>query len=309
VPVNVVLPDNAWELGYAARKNNDSVNECALVRRDRESIEKGERKRFETILYPGGKVSYQYFSLEYKGGWQEGLRMVFQEKKLFDLPSFDTSLYARKDLEWIRHAYVMHLIMAWDKFYYDSGKLQLTAFETRGKKLYGGNEVIGIWPTWPSLGLDQRNQFDLYRDLPGGTQGLKNSFNTLRALGTRSFIAYNPWDGSTRNERHLSGLSKLIRDTGADGVVLDTWGQSSRELQSAADSVKKGVVMYSEGMAIPKDMPGIVSGRVHNALYYVPMLNLNKFIKPDFAIFRVAELYKEPIKGEFAASFFHGYWP
>ena len=303
----MVLPDNAWELGYASRKLNDSVNESALVRRDRESIEKGERRRFETILYPGGKVSYQYYSMMYRGGWQEGLRQVFQQKKLFDLPSFDSSMYERKDLEWIRHSYVMHLIMAWDKFYYDSGKVQLQAFEARGKKLYGGDEVIGIWPTWPSLGLDQRNQFDLYRDLPGGTAGLKNSFNTLRSMGTRSFIAYNPWDGSTRNERHLSGLSRLIRETGADGVVLDTWGQSSRELQSAADSVRKGVVMYSEGMAVPKDMPGIVSGRVHNALYYVPMLNLNKFIKPDFAIFRVAELYKEPIKREFATSFFNGY--
>ena len=307
MPVNVVLPDNAWELGYASRKINDSVNECALFRRDRESVEKGQRKRFETILYPGGKVTYQYYSSVYRGNWQEGLRQIFQQKKLFDVTTFDASMYERKDIEWIRHSYVMHLIMAWDKNYYDSGKIQLQSFEARGKKLYGGDDVIGIWPTWPSLGLDQRNQFDLYRDLPGGTAAMKNSFAALRAMGTKSFVAYNPWDESTRKEGHLSGLSRLIRETGADGVVLDTWGQSSRELQSAADSVRKGVVMYSEGMAIPKDMPGIVSGRVHNALYYVPMLNLNKFIKPDFAIFRVAELYREPVKREFATSFFNGY--
>ena len=307
IPVNVVLPDNAWELGYASRRLNDSINECALLRRDRESVENGQRKRFETILYPNGNVSYQYFSSEFKGSWQEGLRMIFQEKKLYDLSGFDSSLYARKDLEWIRHSYVMHLIMAWDKNFYDSGKIQLQTFETKGKYLYGGDDVIGIWPTWPSLGLDQRNQFDLYRDLPGGTVALKTNFKQLREMGTKSFIAYNPWDQSTRKESHLSGLADLLRQTGADGVILDTWGQSSREFQSTADSVKKGVVMYSEGMAIPKDMPGIVSGRVHNALYYVPMLNLNKFIKPDFAIFRVAELYKEPIRREFAISFFNGY--
>ena len=306
-PVNVVLPDNAWELGYASRKINDSINECALMRRDRENIKQGERKRFETNLYPGGSVQYHYYSLMYNGDWQEGLRLVFQQKKLYDIASFDSSMYQRKDLEWIRHAYVMHLVMAWDKFFYDSGKIRLKAFEERGKKLYGGDDVIGAWPTWPSLGLDQRNQFDLYRDLPGGTAALKNNFSLLRSMGTRSFIAYNPWDESTRSERHLSGLSRLIRETGADGVVIDTWGQSSRDLQTAADSVKKGVIMYSEGMAVPKDMEGIVSGRVHNALYYLPMLNLNKFIKPDFAIFRVAEVYKEPIRREFATSFFNGY--
>ena len=102
-------------------------------------------------------------------------------------------------------------------------------------------------------------------------------------------------------------MSELIKETTADGVVLDTRGASSKELQEAADKVRTGVVMYSEGMAIPKDMPSIVSGRVHNALYYVPMLNLNKFIKPEFAIYRVAELFKEPIQREFATSFFNGY--
>ena len=110
-----------------------------------------------------------------------------------------------------------------------------------------------------------------------------------------------------RIEGHLAGLGDLIGAVSADGVVLDTRGESSKELQEAADKARAGVVMYSEGMAVPKDMPGIVSGRVHNALYYVPMLNLNKFIKPEFAIFRVAELYKEPIQREFAVSFFNGY--
>jgi formylglycine-generating enzyme required for sulfatase activity len=229
---------------------------------------------------------------------------MFQHRKLFDTPVFDSSMYARRDLQWMRKAYVMHLIMAWDKFYYDSGRISLDKFIQRGNELYGGDDVIGIWPTWPTLGLDQRNQFDMYRDLPGGNAGLKKAF---KDVGPKLFLAYNPWDESTRKERHLSGLKELIRETDADGVVLDTRGESSRELQAAADSVKPGVIMYSEGMAVPKDMQYIVSGRVHNALYYVPMLNLNKLIKPDFSIFRVAELYKEKIRREFSLSLFNGY--
>jgi formylglycine-generating enzyme required for sulfatase activity len=102
-------------------------------------------------------------------------------------------------------------------------------------------------------------------------------------------------------------MSDIIAATGADGVVLDTQGASSIALQHAADSVRAGVIMYSEGMAVPRDMQEIVAGRVHNALYYCPMLNLNKFIKPEFAIFRVAEIYKEPIKREYSLAFFNGY--
>jgi formylglycine-generating enzyme required for sulfatase activity len=203
----------------------------------------------------------------------------------------------------------MHLLMAWDKSFFDSKteKFTLPDFVSDGRKLYGGDDVVCLWPTWPTLGLDQRNQFDMYRDLPGGLPALRKLGDTLRAMGTKFFIAYNPWDESTRAEGHLQGLENLIQETAADGVVLDTKGESSKELQTAADKVKEGVIMYSEGMAVTKDMPGIISGRVHNALYYPPLLNLNKLIKPDFSIFRVAEVFKEPIIREYATSFFNGY--
>jgi formylglycine-generating enzyme required for sulfatase activity len=308
-PINCLLPDNAWELGYSGTTLNPELSVCALVRRDVQSLEKATRKRFVTIIAPGGSVMYELYADFYTGVWQEGVRKLFQERYLYDVADFDNTLYERDDLEWIRHAYVIHLLMAWDKNFYDTaqGNYTLDAFLARSRKWYGGDEIIGIWPTWPTLGTDQRNQFDLYRDLPGGLPMIKAMGDSLRKQGTVFFLAFNPWDESTRAEDPMQGLSYLLRETGADGVVLDTRGASSKEFQAAADGVKKGVIMYSEGMAVPKDMQGIVAGRVHNALYYPPLLNLNKFIKPNFAIFRVAELYKEPIRREFAVAFFNGY--
>jgi len=308
-PVNVIVPDNAWELGFRVMQLSDSVHVYGLARRDISTLQQGLRRRFETVLYPGGEVSYQLHAEAFTGAWQEGLTRAFHQRKLYDLAAFDSTLYKREDLKWIRSAYVMHLLMAWDKDFYDGAtqKFTLLDFVKRGKRIYGGDDVVCIWPTWPSLGVDQRNQFDLYRDLPGGLSQLKNLADSLRLLGTRFFIAYNPWDESTRKEDHLQGLAELIGATTADGVVLDTKGESSGELQAAADGARGGVIMYSEGMAVPKDMPGIVSGRVHNALYYPPVLNLNKLIQPDFAIFRVAEVFKEPIVREYATSFFNGY--
>lgn len=309
-PVNVILPDNSWELGFSAVNMVDK-NTCALMRRVK--WENATRRRFETILPPKGSVTYHLWLETYTGDWQEGLRQMFQKRKLFDVAQFDNYLFQRPDLQWIRKSYVIHLMMAWDQRFSLGVKWGqgINDFIKRGKVLYGGDDVLGIWPTWPTLGLDQRNQFDLFSDLPGGLPNIKKMGNELRAQGTKLFLCYNPWDESTRDannpKAHLKGLSDLIAATQADGVVLDTRGSSSKELQEAADQVKKGVVMYSEGMAIPKDMPGIVAGRVHNALYYPPMLNLNKFIKPEFAIFRVAEQYKERIRREFATSFFNGY--
>jgi len=308
-PVNVILPDNAWETSFSYRPVPGRPDTATLCRRDTSTLRKARRRRFETILYPGGSVTYRLWSRPMEGGWQEGLRYFLQTRHLFDTPVFDDSLYRRNDLRWIRRSFVMHLLMAWDDRVYDAakGRYTLPDFLRKGKALYGGDDAVGIWPTWPTLGLDRRNQFDLYRDLPGGLPALRRLSDSLHSLGSRLFIAYNPWDEDTRREGHLAGLEALLRTMNADGVVLDTRGSSSRELQQAADRVRPGIVMYSEGMAIPKDMPGIVAGRVHNALYHPPLLNLNKLIRPDFAVFRVAELYKEPVRREFATALFNGY--
>jgi len=206
-------------------------------------------------------------------------------------------------------SYLLLLQFAWDRQYYDArtGVLVFPQFLTSLDSLLGGWDAYMLWPTWPRLGLDQRNQWDMYRDLPGGLADLKRQVDFAHSRGTRYFIAYNPWDESTRREDHLAGMENMLRSLDADGVVLDTWGQSSREFQAVADRVRPGVILYSEGMAVPADMPGIVAGRVHDAIYLPPPLNLNKLIKPDFAIFRVLQLAEGRIHREIAVAFFNGY--
>ena len=307
-PVNVIVPDNAWELGYASVGPQEG-GYAALVRR--REVQNGRAYRFETMLQKNGSVRYHLWAEPFQGSWQEGLRTIFQQHYLFDIEdgTFDDTLFEREDLQWIRRAYALHTIMAWDHIFFDEHgqSSNLESFLERSKRLIGGNEAISIWPNWPMLGLDQRNQWDMFRALPGGTENLRHMAELCRANGTKLFISYNPWDDATRHEDHHAGMAQMIGEITADGVILDTEGKSSVEHQQAADSKRRGVIMYSEGMAVPRDMQGIVSGRVHNALYFPPVLNLNKFIKPEFAIFRVAEQASERIRREFALSFFNGY--
>ncbi len=306
-PIGIILPDNAWELGYGAIPVNKDLSVCAIARREKSEL--AEWRRYRTIVYPGGKVEYTLRADEYTGEWQNGLKLMFRERYLYDVDSFDDSLYRRPDLQWIRHEYLIGLQFAWNKDYYDWQKQEYTvgSFLERGKQLFGGYDVIGLWPTWPRLGVDQRNQWDLFNDLPGGLARLKSFSQQWKQEGTKFFICYNPWDESTRSENPYTGMARLIEATDADGVVLDCHGASSYELQKAADSVKAGVVMYSEGMAVVKDMPGIVAGRVHDAIYLPPPLNLNKLIKPDFAIFRVCQVHDGRIRREASIALFNGY--
>jgi formylglycine-generating enzyme required for sulfatase activity len=306
-PVGVILPDNAWELGYASIPLDRSLSLCLLTRRT--EADSARKHRWKTVLQPSGWVRYVVYADCFSGAWQNGLKRIFQERYLFDLEEFDQTLFRRSDLDWIRHDYAISLQFAWDHEFYDAlrGGYQLERYLDKGERLFGGWEAVGLWPTWPTLGVDQRNQWDLYADLPGGLPAIRGMAQKMKERGIRFFVAYNPWDQSTRRQDPYEGLARLIRDTDADGVVLDCRGSSSRQLQEAADGVKPGVVMYSEGMAVPKDMPGIVAGRVHDAIYMPPPLNLNKLIKPDFAIFRVCQLNQGRLHREFAFSFFNGY--
>jgi len=306
-PVRVILPDDAWEMGYSSFPVGKGYSVCSVARRFK--IEGGLKQRYSTVLPPKAKVTYYINAEVFKGEWQNGLRKIFRDRYLFDIENFNNSLFVRNDLAWIKDSYLIILQMAWDREFFDrlTGKYTYADVLKKGMELFGNIDVFGIWPTWPRLGLDQRNQWDLYRDLPGGTAQLRTLARISRQNGTRFFIAYNPWDNSTRKEDHYKGMAQLIAETEADGVVLDTRGSSSYELQAAADSVRKGVVMYSEGMAIPRDMPGIISGRVHNAIFLSPELNLNKLIKPDFSIFRVCDVGEDIIHREIAIAFFNGY--
>jgi formylglycine-generating enzyme required for sulfatase activity len=306
-PIGLIVPDNTWEMGYSSLQLSENEGFYLFARRD--SWENADRRRYSTLLHPGGSVKYQLYMDFYEGNWREGLKTLFHERWLYDLNAFDNTLYEREDLKWIREDYLAILQFAWDEDFIENGNSYnaFRRFFHRYDLLHGGYDIYAIWQGWPRLGLDPRNQWDLFRDLPGGTDSIRALSEYCKANNSAFFISYNPWDESTRNQDHLGEMKKIIQETKADGVVLDTRGSSSHGLQAAADSAREGVIMYSEGMAVAKDMPGIISGRVHNAIHMSPPLNLNRLIKPEFQIFRVLDLRDGRLKRELAVSFFNGY--
>lgn len=305
-PVAVIVPHNNNDLNFTAIELNRNKTLFSLIRRDNDSIQNYLLNRSSYILQPGKSISFVFYADIVDGDWHAALKTCFQQKMLYEVEKFDNKLYERKDLEYIRNSYTMHLMMAWEKNYYSNSMYHFKEFLEDKKKLYGGDDIFTLWPTWPVLGLDQRSQWNLMEDLPGGISKQKELAMLSHILGTKYFISYNPWDDKDENAS-LKTMGEFIKRIDADGLVLDTRAEGSDALQQAADNAKPGVILYSEGMATPKDMQGIISGRVHNDIYYPPILNLNKFIKPDFAIFRVAQVNKERIRREYSSALFNGY--
>jgi hypothetical protein len=98
--------------------------------------------------------------------------------------------------------------------------------------------------------FDDRNQFDYYRDLPGGLRGVAEIVRTCHAAGVKVFLAYNPWDTGTRREAHADHdvLVDFVQQLDADGIFLDTMRQGAATFRAALDAAKPGVVLEAEGM-------------------------------------------------------------
>ena len=135
-PVRVILPDNAWELGYSSFFAGNGYSVCSVARRSK--IEGGQKQRYETVLPPKAKVTYSFYADVFKGDWQNGLRKMFRDRYLFDLDNFDNSLFSRADLAWIKESYLIVLQMAWDREFYDrfTGKYTYAEVIKKGHRAF-----------------------------------------------------------------------------------------------------------------------------------------------------------------------------
>lgn len=182
--------------------------------------------------------------------WLEMLTKYRQRVRSGDVP-LDRSLYDRGDLGWAAKAYSCHFTFMFDRSFYDpdKGRYMLDAFLDDGIREFGGYDMILLWQGYPRLGVDQRNQFDYYRDMPGGLAGLRDLVRRAHQRGVKVSIDYNPWDVGTRREGKSDeqALAELVQAIEADGVFLDTMPVGSSVLREAIDKVRPGVVFVPEG--------------------------------------------------------------
>jgi hypothetical protein len=62
---------------------------------------------------------------------------------------------------------------------------------------YGGFDSVLLWHSYPNIGVDDRNQFQMLLSLPGGAPALRQAVADFHALGVRVLVPYNPWDQGT----------------------------------------------------------------------------------------------------------------
>ena len=144
---------------------------------------------------------------------------------------YDGGAYER--LEWTQSCFAVALVWLWDELLYDHARERFTPerFVEEAEREFGGFDGVVLWHAYPVIGIDERNQFDWYRDVPG----LHELVADLHERGLRVFVDYNPWDVGTRREPvdDAEAVAAVVRELGADGVFLDTMKEAMPELRAA----------------------------------------------------------------------------
>ena len=157
--------------------------------------------------------------------------------------NYDDTLYRRSDFAWVPSSYACSFLMVWDLEARDMDK-----WLAAGARDFGGYDSVVLWQAYPRIGLDDRNQFDFYRDMPGGLAGMRQVIRGLHRKGVKAYIDYNPWDTGTRREGRpdLEVLAEFVGAIEADGIFLDTMAMGSADFRTRLDAVRKGVVLEGE---------------------------------------------------------------
>lgn len=174
---------------------------------------------------------------------------AWREKQKKQL-GYTGSTYDDPAFQWANANFCCCFLMMYDLNFYDPvrGAYKVADIAEHGVKTFGGYDSIVLWHAYPRIGIDDRNQFDFYRDMPGGLTGVKKVTDAFHEAGIKVFINYNPWDTGTRREEKpdIDILVDIVSAIGADGIFLDTMRKAGNDFREKLNNIKPGIVLEGE---------------------------------------------------------------
>ena len=162
----------------------------------------------------------------------------------------DDAEYNRPELAWTRDNFIQTVMMVEDRYFYDPATRRYTVDRYLDDLAlrYGGIDSVVIWPVYPNLGIDSRNQYDLLRDLPGGITAIRLMVRDFQRRGVRVFFPVNPWDRGTHEAGPMDANTvELCATLGADGIFGDTFDALPRTFRSLSDLAGRPLALEPEG--------------------------------------------------------------
>ncbi len=168
--------------------------------------------------------------------WLAGLEAWRKERRT--QLRLDESDYLNPELAWTQRTFSQVQLLVWDRCIYDPETRRYTPekFLAETERRLGPIDAVLLWHVYPNLGVDDRNQFDLLRDLPGGLPALKKLVDDFHRHHVKVLFPVLAWDSGTREESvpPWTALTQLLKEIGADGINFDTLESVPADFRAAS---------------------------------------------------------------------------
>lgn len=257
-----------------------------------------------------------------KGAWEGGSKPCTQsehETWLADIThwrnerririGYSGSRYDQPALRWTQSSFMQPLMMVHDRYFYDPVGRRYTVdrYLDDLEKRYGGIDAVLIWPTYPNMGIDNRNQQDMIRSMPGGLEGVRQMISDFHRRVVRVLFPMMMWDQGTRDigMPWPDAIAKLMAEVGADGVNGDTQDGVPLAFIEAAERIGHPLVFEPEGGPADEALAWNLMTWGQYQYPFVPMVDKYKWLEPRHMV-NISDRWKRDKTDNLQFTFFNG---
>jgi iron(II)-dependent oxidoreductase len=222
---------------------------------------------------------------------------------------YDGSRYALPQLQWTQSSFMQPQMMVQDRYFYDPVARHYTVdrYLDDLQKRYGGIDAVLIWPTYPNMGIDDRNQHDLIRSMPGGVSGVRQMVADFHKRGVRVLFPMMMWDQGTRDpgKPWPQAIAELMAEVGADGINGDTQDGVPFAFSAAADKVGHPLAFEPEDGPSDEALAWNVMTWGQYNFPSVPMVDKYKWLEPRHMV-NISDRWNRDKTDDLQFAFFNG---
>jgi formylglycine-generating enzyme len=138
---------------------------------------------------------------------------------------------------------IVEMVWLWDERLYDfaSGRFTVDAYLDAGEAEFGGFDGVMLWNAYPVLGIDSRDHFAFFEDLPE----LPQIVAAFQRRGVKVYFTYYPWETGSGPEA-IDRVTAIVKRCGFDAVFLDSSKEASSRLRTALDAIDPALPIECE---------------------------------------------------------------
>jgi formylglycine-generating enzyme required for sulfatase activity len=222
---------------------------------------------------------------------------------------FSDARYRMPALQWTQSSFIQPQMMVQDRYFYDpvQHKYTVDRYLDDVEKRYGGIDAVLIWSTYPNMGIDDRNQLDMVRSMPGGVAGLRAMVNDFHRHGVRVLFPMMMWDQGTRKPTMPwpQAVANLMKSIGADGVNGDTQNGVPLAFVKAAEDIGHPLAFEPEGGAPGEYLNWDVMSWGYYSYPFVPMVSESKWLETRHMV-NISDRWNRSKTSNLQFAFFNG---